>query len=218
VHFLHIGKTGGTAVKAALEPLTHGGRHSLVLHDHQTTLRNVPAGEGVVFFLRDPLTRFVSGFNSRLRQGLPKYFKPWTPEQKVIFERFPTPNQLALGLTAEITDDRTLAESAMNRIGHLRPVCPRWFENEAYFLSRLPDIFFIGFQETLATDFETLKARLGLPPEIQLPADEVAAHKTPAHFDTRLDAQAVVNLTAWYQEDIHFYQLCRRLVAENKIR
>ena len=84
-------------------------------------------------------------------------------------------------------------------------------------MARLPDIFFIGFQETLATDFEKLKTKLGLPAGISLPTDEVAAHKTPENFDRKLEPQAVENLQRWYRDDIRFYQLCQKLVAENKI-
>jgi hypothetical protein len=159
----------------------------------------------------------VSGFNSRLRQGQPRYFKPWTPAEKTAFERFTTPNQLALALTSQDMVERTAAENAMHSITHVRGICARWFGSESYFLSRLPDIFFIGFQETLTQDFENLKSKLELPASLQLPTGEVAAHKTPASFDKNLEPAAVENLTNWYRDDIRFYQLCQKLVAEKAI-
>lgn len=217
MHFLHIGKTGGTAVRTALEPYATAGHYTLVLHGHEQRLRQLAPGEGVVFFLRDPVTRFVSGFNSRLRQGLPRYHLPWSPEQKAVFERFPAPNLLALALSSSHAEEKAAAEKAMDCSGHLRKIAGPWFDGEAGLLARLPDIFHIGFQETLAQDFEILKVKLGLPGEIQLPTDEVAAHKTPKNFETRLEPQAVANLTAWYQEDIRFYQFCRQLVADGRI-
>ena len=97
VHFLHVGKTGGTAfkhaVRAAPPPLS---RYVIHLHPHRVVLRDVPEGERFPFFLRDPVTRFVSGFHSRQREGRPRYRTRWSPEERKAFERFPTPDALAL--------------------------------------------------------------------------------------------------------------------------
>ena len=213
VHFLHIGKTGGTAVRTALQPHTQAGRYFIILHGHETLLKNVPAGEHVVFFLRDPVTRFVSAFNSRLRQGQPRYFMPWTPAEKIIFERFPTANALAFALSSANVAERAVAEAAMLAIGHVRERYAHWLGSELDFRARLPDVFFIGFQETLTADFEKLKTKLELPATISLPADEVAAHKTPANFDKKLEPQAVENLKHWYRDDIRFHECCQQLAA-----
>ena len=67
LHFLHIGKTGGTAVKHALKPVAAAGH--LMLHGHDVRLHDVAPGEQVFFFLRDPLSCFVSAFYSRQREG-----------------------------------------------------------------------------------------------------------------------------------------------------
>jgi hypothetical protein len=214
---LHIRKTGGTAVTTALQPFMESGPYRLIIHGHDTQLKDVPLGQRVFFFLRDPVSRFVSGFNSRLRQGRPRFFNAWSPAEKTIFEQFPSPNRLALALSSEIPEERAAAGNAMREIRHLPPVCRRWFGTQAAFLARLPDVFFIGFQETLAADFTRLKAKLKVPPEISLPTDDVAAHKTPDHFDKKLEPQAVENLRRWYADDLRFYELCQQLVAENKV-
>ena len=70
VHFLHIGKTGGTAIKAALK--AYPPAVTLHVHPHRFALADVPRGERVFFFVRDPLSRFVSAFHSRKRRGLPR--------------------------------------------------------------------------------------------------------------------------------------------------
>jgi len=76
IHFLHIGKTGGSAIKYALTQYSVSGRYAIYLHSHNFRLRDVPIGESVFFFLRDPISRFKSGFYSRQRQGQPRYFVP----------------------------------------------------------------------------------------------------------------------------------------------
>src|SRR6056297_3418392 len=67
VHFLHIRKAGGTAIKEALKDIAV--KQNVILHPHKTRLKDIPEGEKVFFFLRNPVSRFVSGFNSRLREG-----------------------------------------------------------------------------------------------------------------------------------------------------
>ena len=73
----------------------------------------------------------------------------------------------------------------------------------------LPEIFYIGFQETLNEDFEHLKQKLGLPAHLRLSDDEVAAHRNPAHLDYHLDDLAVANLRAWYETDQRMLDFCR---------
>ena len=211
MHFLHVGKTGGTAIKFALKPYQVTSRHALVLHGHRFTLREMPRGDKALFCLRNPVSRFISGFYSRQRQGKPRHFERWTPEEEVAFSQFETPNQLALALSSAIAAERLHAERAMRNIRHVRNLYSEWFESEKYLLSRSADIFFIGFQETLAEDFETLKSKLGVPPTVKLPEDDIRAHRNPGHLDKKLDAQAIENLTRWYAEDFRFVALCQEI-------
>jgi hypothetical protein len=216
LHFLHVSKTGGTAVKTALAPHLRDGRFIIRTHEHEKTFRDIPPGEGIFFVLRDPQTRFVSGFYSRLRQGMPRYSHPWSAAEKVTFEHFKTANQLALALGSQNPGERAAAEAAMQSIGHMRGFFTRWFESEDYFISRLSDVFFIGFQATLDADFEILKSMLGLPGNIRLPTG-VDAHRTPAHYDQSLEPAAVENLKQWYRDDIRFYELCKKLRVESRL-
>ncbi len=209
VHFLHIGKTGGMAIRHALKPYRETARFKIRRHGHRQTLRDIPQGEGVIFFLRDPLTRFASGFNSRLRRGEPRHHNPWTAAEQEAFSRFDTPNRLATALSSDDEDTRYRARRAMKDISHVNAPYWRWFESEEYFLSRLDDIFFIGFQETLSADFQSLKLKLGLPQSVSLPTDDKLAHRNPLFLDRTLDAEAVANLKAWYAEDIQFYMQCK---------
>ena len=91
VHFLHISKTGGTAVKHALHDSLALTRCALLLHGHRVKLMDVPDGEKAAFFLRDPVSRFCSGFYSRKRQGRPRFDFPWSPAEELAFGRFSTP-------------------------------------------------------------------------------------------------------------------------------
>lgn len=206
VHFLHVSKGGGSAVKDALQDRLRTPTARIFLHPHRTTLADVPTGEKAFTFLRDPVTRFVSGFHSRLRQGRPKYNTPWTPDEKRAFARFSTPNALALALSSDDAETRAAAEHAMRTIGHVRQSYASWLGDERQMTARLDDILFIGRQETLNADFDRLRTLLGLPANVVL----AQVHRTPDEFDRRLDAEARENLRAWYADDYRMLELCAR--------
>lgn len=222
VHFLHVRKTGGTAIKHAIGTAQESGAGDgtglpcvVHLHRHAVRLRDVPAGEKFFFFVRDPVGRFVSGFYSRKRKGRPRYFRQWSERERDAFERFATPDRLACALTSVNDDERAAAESAMRSIPHVRDGYWKWFESEDYFLSRLEDLFFIGFQKRLDDDFEILKSRLRLPRELVLPGDDIRSHANPRHLDRTLRDAAVANLHRWYEEDFRFLELCDRVIREH---
>jgi hypothetical protein len=213
VHLIHVRKTGGTALKHAFDAYPRTDRYRILHHGHGTLLRDVPPSEKAIFFLRDPVARFVSGFYCRQRMGQPRYISPWTANERAAFEHFRTPNELASMLYSADESERSLAQEAMRAIQHLCSVFT-WLESEAYLLSRLPDIFYIGFQETLSEDFERLKRKLGLRSELRLSEDEVLSHRRPAHLDGHLDDLAVENLRTWYETDRKIIDLCRMLSAQ----
>lgn len=215
-HFLHIGKTGGTAVASVLSGHLKSGDYEIILHEHAFKLDDVPRGEKVFFFVRDPVSRFVSGFYSRKRQGRPRHEVPWSPGEEAAFARFATPNELALALSSDDNVLKAAAVDAIRSIGHLNVPHWTWFKNEQYFLSRGADILFIGFQESLSQDFATLTRILNLREDARLPEDEFASHKNPVRLDKRLDEEAIGNLKIWYARDYQFLELCREI--STKIR
>lgn len=215
LHFLHIGKTGGSALKHVLTHYPTASRYVLHLHPHTVRLRDVPERDGVIFFVRDPISRFVSGFYSRQRQGQPRIFSPWRPDERAAFERFETANALAAALSDRDEEVREAAAAAMRAIHHVSSGYWDWFGDERYFRSRIPDIFFIGAQEHLARDFEVLKGKLGLPPGARLPSDDTIAHRNPQDIDRTLEPLALENLTSWYREDYRFLDICREITAQS---
>lgn len=213
LHVLHIGKTGGTALSHVLVEHAPSARYRPVFGGHELTLEDVPTGERFMFFIRDPVSRFVSAFNSRLREGRPRYHYPWREEEKAAFARFQTPDELGSALSARDNVLRKEAEAAMRGVGHLNTGYSFWLGSPRSLRRRVGDVFFIGFQERLDEDFEVLKSRLGLPPDAELPEGD-AAHRAPAGVDAELSDEARANLERWYAEDLAFVALCRELAAK----
>ncbi len=215
VHVLHIGKTGGSSLKYVLRHYSASSHYEICLHSHRVKLSDIPKGESVILILRDPLSRFVSGFYSRQRLGQPKYFVPWSLDEKIAFEHFNTPNELATALSSLDAQEKRKAQMAMKSIKHVKSSYWNWFESEEYFKSRLSDIFFIAFQESLTEDFEILKSRLGLPQSAELPRDEAQAHKNPTNLNRTLDDTSIANLRNWYKDEFEFINLCQEIILKH---
>jgi hypothetical protein len=211
LNVLHIGKTGGTALKQALAENAETSRRQLLFRGHDVTLADIPEGEKFMFLIRDPLTRFVSAFNGRLREDRPRYHYPWRDEERVAFAIFKTPDQLASALSSDDPELRAQAEAAMHGIGHVNTPYTFWFPSERAFRARLEDVFFVGLQDRLDADFEALKRKLGLGADIRMPRDETVAHKTPVGFESQLSETGRANLERWYAFDVSFVQLCREV-------
>ncbi len=187
-----------------------GSDYFIQLHNHSVTLRDVPSGEKVIFFLRDPVTRFVSGFNSRKRYGQPRYNIPWTRAEAAVFNRFESANALAEALSSPDTGVKEAATRAMRDIQHSKLSFSFWLVSKTYLISRLEDVFFIGFQERLETDFELLKMKLSLPQSIHLPQGDVQAHRSPDTLDIFLSPLAIANLRNWHSADYEIFGLCQQ--------
>ena len=218
VHFIHIGKTGGTAIKHALRPLrgTETPFGPIAIHKgHQFSLADVPTGEFAIFCMRDPIALFVSAFDSRLRKGQPTFFFEWTPAEAEAFARFPTAQSLALALASTDPDVRPHAEAAMREIRHLRGI-RRALGSTRHVIERRKQIAYLGRQETLDADWQRLRAVLELPDEVRLPVDPTKAHRRDrSDAPPPLDEPARAALRQWYWREYEILRVCERLRAAN---
>ncbi|WP_141667323.1 sulfotransferase family 2 domain-containing protein [Burkholderia cepacia] len=216
IHFLHIGKTGGTALVHAIKSLGADGRdiRDVHLHGHAVRLPDIPVGEKVFFCLRNPITRYVSGFYSRLRKGRPRYQGEWTEGEAAAFARFGTADALARAIFSQDQAVSAAAHHAMRQIDHVKTSMWDWLISPAYLRSRAADIAFIAQQEWLTDDASVLSEILGLGP-LHLPDDEVDAHRNPAHFDKTLCMQGEDNIRRWYRNDFDAIEVCREIARGN---
>ncbi len=208
-HLLHPGKTGGTALKAALAPVAQDGRYEIQLHRHNVLLSDIPAGDRVFFSVRAPLDRFVSGFNSRQRKGRPRYDIPWSAAEERAFTTFPSPDSLGRALSSEDPQELRAAREAMMSIGQIRYSYWRWFLDADYFVQRRSDFLLILDFSELESSFRQLCQLLEV--RAVLPRDDVAAHRNPVDAPRHLSSRAAANLTKWYAADLTFVELCGKL-------
>ncbi len=209
VHFLHLRKTGGTTLKSVLGPYPVTPKCVIHLHPHRVTLRHIPQGHRVMFVTRDPVSRFISGFGSRLRKGAPAHHVPWSPDEELAFSRFPDPNSLALALDPAHPSHAD-AVDAMRTISHLQCSYWDWFGNEEALAAREDALLFIGRIESFDEDFEVLKKSLGLPQDLLLPMDSKSTNRNSSGMDqaSPLEPEAEKQVKNWYRRDYDFLEIC----------
>lgn len=197
LHFLHVRKTGGSAVKSALETLagqrTKWGQ--LTLHRHAIGLRDIPKSDHCFFVVRDPVSRFISGFHSRLRRGAPSGRVPWDAGEALAFGQFRTARDLAIGLAA--CDPN--ATAAMSAIRHLKYPLADWLGKPHEVLARRHSILWVGRQECLDRDWDDLLRLLGLSSTLKLPSDSAQSNRSYT-IDTLTPAGEKA-VRHWYSQD-----------------
>ena len=214
IGFLHIGKTGGTALRYILEQQRKntGIMPVRFIWLHYMTLPRIRAEYPTVrtiFFVRDPISRFISGFNSRLRQGLPRHRVPWSPEEAIAFQRFTTPNQLAEAIEDSNAERRAAARAAMGGIRHVRDTLTHHLVGSEFLADNVGGIFYIGDLASFVLDVARLKALLHINEGINPPTDDIGAHRSPKDLDRQLSHLAMHNLRAWYKRDYAIYHWCQ---------
>jgi hypothetical protein len=206
-HFMHIGKTGGTALRFALHDARNATAYRVIRHGHRARLRDIPPGEKFFFSVRDPIDRYVSAFSSRQREGRPRHYRPWTEGEAAAFSRFDSPESLAVALSDEAEGSRSAAEDAMHAIQHLNSSYWKWFADPGYFRSRVDDLLWIGRQEAL--ELERLSQALGVD-HLRMPDDPLTANRSTGP-KPELSAVARRNLRRFYGRDYEFLDLCHEL-------
>jgi len=224
--FLHIPKTGGTAVSEALRsirsqsssdserctPLKLTHRRSFVaFHDNNL------ARSKFSFVFRDPTDRYISGFFEAMRQGRPYVDlgrRTWSAGEFAAFNWFKEPNDLFEALGS--SDDRTLsaAVSTFRTIPDLRWDHVWMLGTVEEFNARRGRIRHFCPIDRLHQDFPRF-----LDPAVRLESSVVEASLKPVrsapHRVCEVSVEARHNLRAFRSEEYRLYEhLCELYEAE----
>lgn len=216
IHFLHIGKCAGTQIKSVISQINSNlGSQLILAHPHRITLGMLPQNAPFFFSIRNPTSRFMSGFYSRKRKGLPRYNIGWTKYEAYAFSVFEHANDLAEALFS----DGALGQQAISAIGSIRHVSQNqlnWFVRFGSFLTVRPPVWIIR-QENFEKDLNNflIRAHAGdLTAKIVL--DPKHQHANDYEQVPKLSAKAQENLRQWYIQDVKFYELCEAWLASQE--
>lgn len=200
LHFLHIGKTGGSNIKSTLQDVKTES-YNFIFHSHKIRLEDIPIGDKYFFCTRDPIDRFQSGFYSRKRKGQPRYYYEWSGDEAKSFSFFSNPNELA-EMLHESNENYENAKFAMESIIHVNSSYWDWFRDREYFKERVDDLFFILRLENLESDFKKFIQKVNGEHEIELGTDSLSKHSN--NIEYFLSEKSFKNLMEWYNEEYKF--------------
>lgn len=208
IHYLHIGKNAGSQVNLVAAQINrHSDHYRIVPRGHDVRLEDLPPGERYFFSIRDPASRFVSGFYSRKRKGQPRIYSEWSKHEAAAFRHFDHANDLAEALfepgergAAAFSAIKSILHTAMDQVG--------WFERSGSFLELTPPIWILR-QEHFSADLDSLMRALGCEKlQVTLANGAVSAHRNDYSGIPPLSPVARRNLARWYAQDYELYARC----------
>jgi len=209
---LHPGKTGGTYLKSVVRHNKKNWSRRIKLLSHRETVASTQTAFGadrqLAFTFREPMQRFVSGFNSRLRQGRPTNNRVWSPGEAAAFLFFDTANQLAESLDSPDERMKSAAFFAFNSIMHLKKNYEFYFESpEALTRARSSIVACIDVQD-LDRGIAGFFAKIGIG-DFDLPPG-TDRHASPARAE-ELSARAKRNLKSHWAQEFEFFEAFKEI-------
>ena len=214
IHFLHIGKCAGTQIDQLSEQVNKiSNKGKIIKHGHYVYLKDIRYESKYFFSIRNPLSRFKSGFYSRKRKGYPRIKAEWSLHDSLAFDNFDHANDLAESLFEDgILGERAFA--AINSIQHTAQNQSDWFRTVGGFLNLHPPVWIIR-QENFEEDFQKFLERSGLGvsfEDIEISQDPVSSHSNDYSDIPELSHKAKRNLERWYSQDFELYRVCERWI------
>lgn len=210
IHFLHIGKSAGTQTKNLCQKINStSSSRKILLHGHNVFLEHLNLDAKYFFGIRDPISRYRSGFYSVKRLGRPGSKSIHTIFDRMAFETFPDANDLAEALF-EPGEIGRKAFAAMKSIGHTGQNQCDWFVRRGGFLELSPPLWIIR-QEHFLEDFDRFLTKSGIDIRIEdlnVENDTASAHRFNYAGIPPLSEKAIENLRQWYVQDFEFYRAC----------
>lgn len=214
---LHPGKTGGTYLKSVIRHNRAHWTRPIKLLPHRETIsstaRSFGADRRLAFTFRDPADRFVSAFQSRLRQGRPTYNRVWSPAEATSFLYFDTPNELAEALDSTREKIKSAAYFAFKSIMHIKSDYRFHFDTLETLHDEAPRI--VGCIDVAHMDarLPLILNQLGIE-EFSIPG-EPTRHASPEPPEPLSD-RALNNLRSFWASEFEFFDAFKKIENARK--
>jgi len=214
IQFIHLGKNAGTQINQMGDQINAASRkYRFQKYHHNTLLSQIDPNQKYFFSIRNPVSRFKSGFYSRKRKGQPRIYSEWTESEKQSFAQFSHANELAEALFDQSEAGQN-AYCAMRSITHCAMYQHLNFGKIGHFLTLSPPVHIVR-TEKFETDLAVLVKNLDLDIEIHEANDSTTAHRNDYAKTPDLSSKAISNLERWYAVDFEFYRLCESWIEQN---
>jgi len=219
---IHVGKTGGTYIKDIIRHATGTKvareqqliNSNLVLLNHKTlteTANMYGEDHRFAFIFREPTERFISGFHSRLRMGVPERKVIWSPKEAAAFAVFKTPNELAEALYSDDTYTLSAAHYSMNAIRHLHRGYEYHFGKQSHFIIHKQDKIVTCIDlKNLDMNIHQFLNQIGIE-QVNIDIDQYSEMRTITDHSKYLSELARLSLKEFWKNEYNFYELFQKL-------
>jgi len=102
LYYLHIGKTAGSWFRENIWYTSMPNKYKIKIGLHGAEFyEEAKQSDLVIIPVRDPLSRIISGFESRRRQGRPVYNNPWSENENIFFNKVNSFNEFVYKIMIE---------------------------------------------------------------------------------------------------------------------
>jgi len=155
VYVIHINKTAGTSLVSSIRNLGWKAKKFFIVPlPHNVGIMDVPHHQKIAFFVRNPLTRFASGFEHVKHRGRPAYDYVLTDNEEYVFKHFQSFQELVEATNSPEGRLNELSVFAWSSVVHLRLNYRHYFGDIDYLRRQLDRIVFVGEQEDFAEDWK----------------------------------------------------------------
>lgn len=172
-------KSGRWLVKKFLDS-SASQQYKYRFHQAYTPLQDIPSGELLIIFLRNPIERFCRSFYARKQYGAPVYAANWSAAEAEILPLFSSPESLVKSLMNNSAALNSVAVEALLNVKHLSFNTERIIGSFEQFQKRREDIFFVGDSDNIFASLGALENKLEI-------VSEYPQHINPAiktYFET----------------------------------
>lgn len=212
---LHIGKTGGSFLRSVLRHNETHWQTPLQLLGHGATLKSTArrfgADRKLAIVVRDPISRFVSAFYSRQRQGRPTYQSQWSAEEAAAFLWFETAEELALALASNQPRQKSAALFAFGAIQHLKADMRFYLGGVEQLLAERKNVTVCVDLPNLDAHLPQIMSRLSVPNFEMPPTPKTHAAPDPL---PSLSAAAQAALRTHWAEEFELYDVACDLAGQ----
>ena len=195
LHFIHIPKTGGTAI---VESLKKKGLDIQPFASHSGLVKNI-SYPYVFTIIREPTERFLSAFWHHQTLGSPDHYWNYDAPSSQIRHFIDNPNDFINALKDSTNKYHNIVNKDFNKFHHFVTQASLLLDENDNIDPRINDIFIYS---------DNLSQELGLPIE--------KLNVTPKHQNITLTKDSLEFLKKHYKRDYEIYNYVKKNISNNK--
>jgi hypothetical protein len=205
--YLHIPKTGGSNFRESLSQFNKKSNIKIITIRHFRYI-NLLENKKIIFTIRDPISRFVSSFNSRMNEDKPYGYTKHSIGEMIAFKWYHDVNKLCKDIYSKNIFNLIKSRLALVWIRQINLLL--YIITPLSFLKKKP--LFIFDSEFLQSDIHFFLKHIGVNKELKLfEKKSIKSHPTSYSKNFILTNDSKKILQRYLKEDYKIYLYCKNI-------